>query len=79
MAAYELGMALIWRVDLANNGMKKKKREEEEGTNLLTTSKAYLEEAKDLLAKAVDILSYEAPGTNHGLLGQAAKNELAKL
>ena len=77
MAAYELGMALIWRVDLANNGMKKKEKEED-GTNL-TTSKAYLEEAKDLLAKAVDILSYEAPGTNHGLLGQAAKNELAKL
>ena len=38
-----------------------------------------LAEARDLLAKAADILSYESPGTNHALLGQNAKAELAKI
>ena len=38
-----------------------------------------LREARDLLAKTTDILSYESPGTNHGLLGQNAKAELAKI
>ena len=66
LAAYELGMALIWKVDLDNNRINPR-------------SKEILDEARDLLAKAADILSYEPPGTNHGLLGQSAKNELAKL
>ena len=43
------------------------------------THNLFREEARDLLVKSSEILSYESPGTNHGMLGQAAKAELAKL
>ena len=83
LAAYELGMALIWKVDRLHQEKKKDKGNVDtqggNGTNPSTSKDSLLREARDLLAKATDILSYEAPGTNHGLLGQNAKAELAKM
>ena len=84
MAAYELGMALIWKVDRHQEKKKDKGNVDTlggggNGTNPSTSKDSLLREARDLLAKATDILSYESPGTNHGLLGQNAKAELAKI
>jgi len=89
LAAYELAMALIWKADRIqpqppreekdNNGKSKSKKRNDTTNQGSASHNLFREEARDLLVKSSEILSYESPGTNHGMLGQAAKAELAKL